>query len=119
MSQLPPPASGSMPIPPLVGPQGSVIDGEMVCDQREDEGGGCEGQTNTGHSSSHSTLVSVTQQRRLVGGAIGGQAHCNGWNGFNGTELNTLFPCVGCVWYHSIDSIPAITISPSSYSSSH
>uniref|UniRef100_A0A8C7CIQ2 FMR1 autosomal homolog 2 n=1 Tax=Oncorhynchus kisutch TaxID=8019 RepID=A0A8C7CIQ2_ONCKI len=33
-----------------------------------------------------------THQRRLVEGAIGGLAHCNGWNGINGT--NTLFPCV-------------------------
>ncbi|XP_041754087.1 phosphatidylinositol 4,5-bisphosphate 5-phosphatase A isoform X2 [Coregonus clupeaformis] len=33
---------------------------ETLCDQRGDEGRGCEGQTNTGHSSSHSTFASVT-----------------------------------------------------------
>jgi hypothetical protein len=30
-------------------------------------------------------------QRKLVGGATGGWAHCNGWNGINGMELN-MFP---------------------------
>jgi hypothetical protein len=34
-------------------------------------------------------------------------------------QANTLFPCVGCVWYYSINYIPAITMSPSSYSSYH
>jgi hypothetical protein len=32
-------------------------------------------------------------QRRLAGGAIGGQAHCNGWNGINGTESNVVSIC--------------------------
>jgi hypothetical protein len=26
----------------------------------------------------------------LVGGAIGEQAHCNGWNGIDGTEFDTV-----------------------------
>jgi hypothetical protein len=38
------------------------------------------------------------QQRRLVGGAIVGRAHCYGWNGMNGTESNMWwFPYVLCV----------------------
>jgi hypothetical protein len=53
-------------------------------------------------------------QWRLVGGAMGGWAHCNGWNGINGTHMWFSY-----VWYHSIHFIPAITMSPSSYSSSH
>lgn len=57
-------------------------------------------------------------QRRLVGGTIGGLAHCNAWNGINGMESNTLSPCV-CVWYHSSDSIPSITMSTSSYGYFH
>ena len=39
--------------------------------------------------------VSV-DQRRLVGGAIGGWAHCNGWNGFKGTESNVVSICLMC-----------------------
>jgi hypothetical protein len=30
-----------------------------------------------------------SKQRRLVGGAIGGWAHCNVWNAINGTDSNT------------------------------
>ena len=52
-------------------------------------------------------------QWRLVGGAMGGWAHCNGWNGNNGTHMWFSY-----VWYHSIHFIPAITMSPSSYRSS-
>ena len=55
----------------------------------------------------------------LVGGAIGGWAHCNGWNGIDGTESSMWFPYVWCVWYCSIYSIPAITMSLSSHNSSH
>ena len=33
-------------------------------------------------------------QRRLVGGAIGGWAHCNGWNGIHGTESNVVSICL-------------------------
>jgi hypothetical protein len=51
-----------------------------------------------------------------VWGAIGGWSHCNGWNGM---ESNMWFPYVWSVWYRSMNSIPAITMSPSSYSSSH
>ena len=50
-------------------------------------------------------------QRRLVGGGTRGRAHCNGWKGVNGTISN--------IWLFTINSIPAITMSPSSYSSSH
>ena len=31
-------------------------------------------------------------QRTLVGGVIGGQDHCNGWNGINGTVSNIWKP---------------------------
>ena len=49
---------------------------------------------------------------RLVGGAIGGQAHCNG---INGMVYNTSH-----IWKsHSIYSIPAITMCPSYCRSSH
>jgi hypothetical protein len=42
-----------------------------------------------GENISHAVTVGLTvDQRRLVGGAIGGQAHCNGWNGINGTVSN-------------------------------
>uniref|UniRef100_A0A674A8E4 Syntaxin 12, like n=1 Tax=Salmo trutta TaxID=8032 RepID=A0A674A8E4_SALTR len=34
-------------------------------------------------------LPKLSSQRRLVGGDIGGQALCNGWNGINGTVSNT------------------------------
>ena len=54
-------------------------------------------------------------QRRLEGGAIGKQPHCNGSNGIHGTDINVVSVCLMC----SIYSIPAITISLSSYSSSH
>jgi hypothetical protein len=57
-------------------------------------------------------------QRRLVGGAIGGQAHCNGWNGIHGMVSNTSNIWKPHVLLHSIYAIPAMTISLSSYSSS-
>jgi hypothetical protein len=56
------------------------------------------------------------QQRRLVGWAIGGWAHCNNRNGVNGTVSNTWKPYF---FFRSICSIPVITMSPSFYSSSH
>ena len=55
----------------------------------------------------------TASQRRLVEGAIGEWAHCNCRNGINGTVSNIWKPHV---WRHSI---PAITISLSSYCSSH
>ena len=33
-------------------------------------------------------------QRWLLGGAIGGLAHCSDWNGIHGTEPNKRFPYV-------------------------
>lgn len=33
-------------------------------------------------------------QRRLVAGAVRGQAHCNGWTGINGTESNVVSICL-------------------------
>lgn len=46
---------------------------------------------------------------------IGGWAQCNGCKESNGTESNTWKPCLLCVWYTSICSIPVITRTPSSY----
>ena len=58
------------------------------------------------HTLSLSLSLSLTRttkqdshQRRLVGGAIGGWAHCNGWNGINGSDLNMWFPYV---WYRTM-----------------
>ena len=60
----------------------------------------------------HFTRI-ASNQRSLVGGSIGGRAHCNGWNGINGTVSNT-----ATIWkLRSIDSILVITMSPSSDSS--
>jgi hypothetical protein len=36
---------------------------------------------------SHRSSV-CSKQERLVRGAIGGRAHCNGWNIIHGTESN-------------------------------
>ena len=52
-----------------------------------------------------STTTGTVQRRRLVGRYIEGRAHCKGWNGINGTI--------------SHNSIPAITMSLSSYVSAH
>lgn len=57
--------------------------------------------------------VKCLTQWRLVGGTIGG-AHYNVWNGIKERSQT----CGFHVWYPSINSIPAITTSPSSYSSS-
>jgi hypothetical protein len=43
---------------------------------------------------SDGNMVYDINQRRLVGETIGGPAHCNGWNGINGTESNMWFPYV-------------------------
>ena len=43
--------------------------------------------------------------------AEGRTAHNNGWNGVNGMISTTLKPRV-CVWYHSMYSVPAYTMSP-------
>ena len=44
-------------------------------------------------------------QGRLVGGAIGGHAPCNGWNEMNGTESNVVSICLMCLipfhYFHS------------------
>ena len=40
----------------------------------------------------------------------GRTTHNNGWNGVEWKWK----PCVWCVWYHSIYSVPVITLSPSS-----
>ena len=66
-------------------------------------------------------LLAWVCQWRLVVGAIGigGQAHCNGWNGINGTESNMWFPYVWCVWNRLIYFISAITMNKSSCCSSH
>ena len=41
-------------------------------------------------------------QRRLVGGVIGGLAHCNGWNGIHGTESNMWLICLTSFYsFHS------------------
>jgi hypothetical protein len=42
-----------------------------------------------------------------VGGAIGGLAHCNGWNGMNGTKSNVYF--LGAHNFHAI-SVLYITV---------
>ena len=47
------------------------------------------------------------------GAAEGRTAHNNVWNGVNGMVSDTWNPCVGCVPYRSIDSIPDITMSTS------
>ena len=60
--------------------------------------------------------VLCVYQWRLVGRAIGGWARWNGWSGINGMESNMWFPYV---WYRSIYSIPANTMSLFSYSSSN
>jgi hypothetical protein len=46
-------------------------------------------------------------QRRLVVGAIGGWAHCYGWNGIHGTESNKWFPYVDV-----FDTVPCIPFQP-------
>ena len=49
---------------------------------------------------------------RLVGGAIGGQAHCNGWNGINGTICLTLpfIPFTMSLSYSSSNQPPLVFI---------
>ena len=69
--------------------------------------------TLTTHLCSAAASVYLVTQWRLVGGAKGGWAHCNGWNAINGTISNMWKPHA---WLHSI---PAITMSLSSYNSSH
>ena len=59
-----------------------------------------------------SYAFNATRDKRLVGGAIGGRAHYNGWIGVNGMVPNT-----SNTWKQHF--IPAITMSPSSYNSSH
>ena len=56
------------------------------------------------------------QQRRLVGGAIGGLAYYNGWNGiqWNGVK-HVVSVCLVQFQYCILD----IIMSPSSYSSYH
>ena len=49
------------------------------------------------------------------GRAIGGWAHCNSWNGINGTVLNIWKPHLTLFHF----SFPDITMSLSSFSSSH
>ena len=61
------------------------------------------------------TFLSHTQRRGLVGRAIGGRSLCNGWNGTVSNPSNILKPHV---WLRSMNSNPAITMSPLSYSSS-
>ena len=47
------------------------------------------GQVHIGGVHFHMVMVGSVYQRKLVGGAIGGWAHYNGWNGINGTVPNT------------------------------
>lgn len=50
-----------------------------------------------------------------MGVAIGGWAHYNGWNGIHGMVPNTSDTWKQRVGLRSIDSIPDVTMSPTSY----
>jgi hypothetical protein len=39
-------------------------------------------------------LMCHFQQRRLVGRAVGGWAHCNDWNDIIGTQSNVVWICL-------------------------
>ena len=49
-------------------------------------------------------MILLVLQWRLVGGAIGEQDHCNGWNRINGTESNVVSIClIPFHYFHSSD----------------
>jgi hypothetical protein len=62
------------------------------------------------------SFVSFTEEQRRFSYHPPLAIKCLLYIGINGMESNTLSPCV---WYHSIDFIPAITMSPSPYIFSH